>query len=89
MVVRALYFFLRSRRLSRPGLHHLDRRLSLEYDQTCFEQRNLLVDNILDEIEGKGEDHGGVLFRANAVQSLGGEMIRTLLHNFLFNVIHR
>ena len=38
-------------------------------------QRNLLVDNVLDEVEGKREDHGGVLFRANAVQSLGGELI--------------
>ena len=49
----------------------------------------MLVDNVLDEIEGQREDHCRVLFRADAVQSLGGELIITLLHNFMFNVLHR
>ena len=49
----------------------------------------MLVDNVLDEIEWQREDHCRVLFRADAVQSLGGELISTFLHNFLFNVIHR
>ena len=34
---------------------------------------NSSLDNILDEIEGKWEDHRWVLFRADAVQRLGGE----------------
>ena len=30
-----------------------------------------LCDNVLDEVEGEGEDHCGVLFCADAVQGLG------------------
>ena len=33
----------------------------------------MLVDNVLDEIEWQREDHCRVLFRADAVQRLGGE----------------